>query len=223
MQNVITFSGWGQNYDALENIAPNAKHIDYTKFNNIEELFASLQNTPCDILIGWSLGGQLALRAIDADVIKPKRLVLISTPFQFVSGKGLKCGIDIDSFNEFENEFTHDPVQTLKQFASLIARGDKDANKIARELRKSDKADAEKWLYWLDQLRTFSCQAMNYAKIPPTLAIVGSGDSVIGSAQVDLFRPLIRSGYKTAVLPQCGHAPHLHDEQKVRDLILETA
>lgn len=221
MQNIITFSGWGQNYDALENIAPKATHIDYKQFNDIEQLFESLADKPCDLVIGWSLGGQVALRAIDAGILKPKRLVLIATPFQFVSGSGLKCGIDVDSFNEFENEFSHDPVQTLKEFSNLIARGDKDASKIARELRKSDKDDAEKWLYWLNQLRNFSCQALNYTKFPPTLSIIGSCDSIIGSAQVDLFRPLMRSGFKVAILQECGHAPHLHDEAKVRELILE--
>ena len=221
MKNVVTFSGWGQNYDALENIAPGAAHINYKDFDSVEALFESLQGIQCDIAIGWSLGGQLALRAIDSDVIEPKRLVLISTPFQFIAGPGLKCGIDVDSFNVFMNDFSHDPVKTLKQFSLLIARGDKDAKEIARRLRNSDKEGAAKWLYWLEQLRSFTCQTMDYNKIPPTLAIIGSGDSVIDSSQVDLFRPLIRSGYKAEVLDNCGHAPHLHDEQKVRQLILE--
>lgn len=223
MKNIITFSGWGQDYDALENIAPGANHINYSEFDNIESLFAALRDTPCDMLIGWSLGGQLALRAIDADILKPKRLVLISTPFQFISGHGLYCGINMDSFIEFENDFTHDPVKTLKQFATLIAKGDKDAKNIARILRNTDNEDAAKWLYWLDQLRSFSCKRMNYDKVPPTLAIIGSNDRIIQSSQIDLFRPLIRSGYKAAILEKCGHAPHLHDEDKVRELIAGVA
>jgi pimeloyl-ACP methyl ester carboxylesterase len=223
MKNIITFSGWGQDYDALENIAPGANHINYKDYDDIESLFASLKNTPCDILIGWSLGGQLALRAIEADILKPERLVLISTPFQFIASDSIRCGINMDSFIEFENDFTNDPEKTLKQFANLIARGDKDSAQIARTLRKSDKADAKKWFYWLNELRKFSCKSMNYDKVPPTLAISGSEDSIIEATQIDLFRPLIRSGYKTAIFDKCGHAPHLHDEKKVRDLIAEVA
>lgn len=220
MKNIVTFSGWGQDYDALENIAPDATHINYKDFDSVEALFESLDGVDCDIAIGWSLGGQLALRAINSDVIKPESLVLIATPFQFISGPSLKYGIDIDSFNEFMNNFSNNPEKTLLQFSLLIAQGDKDAKQIAKRLRNSNKEDAIKWLYWLEQLRNFNCQTMDYNKIPPTLAIVGSSDNVVDASQADLFRPLIRSGYKTEILDNCGHAPHLHDEQKVRQLIL---
>ncbi len=223
MKNIIAFSGWGQSYDALENIVPGANHINYKDFESIDVLFESLKGAPCDILVGWSLGGQLALRAIESDILKPKRLVLLSTPFQFISGQGLFCGINMDNFIEFENDFTHDPEKTLKQFATLIAHGDKDAKNIKRILRNSNHEDASKWLYWLEQLRCFSCKSMSYDKVPPTLAIVGSEDRIIKASQIDLFRPLIRSGYKATIFENCGHAPHLHDEEKVRELIAEVA
>ena len=223
MKNIIAFSGWGQDYDALENIVPGANHINYKDFENIDSLFESLKGVQCDVLVGWSLGGQLALRAIEADILQPKRLVLISTPFQFISGQGLFCGIKMDSFIEFENDFTHDPEKTLKHFASLIAHGDNDAKNIIRILRNANSVDASKWLYWLEQLRSFSCKNISYDKVPPTLAIIGSEDRIIESSQIDLFRPLIRSGYRAAILEKCGHAPHLHDEERVRELIAEVA
>jgi pimeloyl-[acyl-carrier protein] methyl ester esterase len=220
MENIVTFSGWGQSYDALANIAPTANHINYRDFADVESLFASLRDLKCDVLIGWSLGGQLALRAIDAGIFAPKLLVLLATPFQFLSGKGLRCGMDADTFNAFENEFKRDATKTLAQFSLLIAKNDSTAKQIIIQL-KSNKIDGtDKWLHWLNELHDFSCSRLNFSKMPKTLSIHGRDDTIVDATQAGIFHPLIKN-YQSVILEQCGHAPHLHDSVKVRQLIAE--
>jgi pimeloyl-[acyl-carrier protein] methyl ester esterase len=220
MNKAITISGWGQNFDALENIAPNAHHIDYKNCSNIEEFFDKIKGQTPDVLIGWSLGGQLALRAIDAGLLAPKLLVLLATPFQFITGKGLKCGMDPDTFHGFEKDFAEDPIKTLKQFSVLVAKNDAKAKEIIAKLKQNDNENISNWQYWLQELGEFSCQKLNFSKAPKTLVIHGCDDTIVDYTQSGIFRPLIKN-YKSFIFENCGHAPHLHDENQVRSLINE--
>ncbi len=218
MKNIITFSGWGQNFDALENIAPGAKHIDYRDFQNVDEVFSTIKNNPCDILIGWSLGGQLALRAIEAGILSPKLLILLATPFQFVMGKGLKCGVDIDTFSVFENNFIKDQAKVMAQFALLVAKNDNKSKEIIKILNANNKDNLKNWLFWLEELGSFSCQKVDFSKMPKTIAIHGRDDAVVDATQTSLFRPLIKN-YHVERIDDCGHAPHLHDPELIKKII----
>ncbi|MCE3233642.1 MAG: hydrolase [Rickettsiaceae bacterium] len=222
MTKVVTLSGWGQNFNALENIAPGANHIAYRDFGNTEKFLSSLKDIACDVLIGWSLGGQLALNAIDAGVLSPKLLVLIATPFQTLKSNSFRCGMDIDTFNEFESDFIKKPEETLNQFILMIAQNDSKAKEIITALRKNKETDAVKWLPWLDELRNFSCNKLDFQGMPKTLSIHGRDDTVFDVSQAGIFHPFIKD-YTSIIFEKCGHAPHLHDTEKVRNLIQEAA
>jgi pimeloyl-ACP methyl ester carboxylesterase len=216
--NIVTFSGWGQAPDSLDNIAPNANHIKYRDFADVDSVFTSIANVKCDVLIGWSLGGQLALRAVDNGVLKPKLIVLLATPFQFLSGKGFKSGMDGDTFHSFEMNFQNNPEATLEQFALLIAKNDSEAKRIITYLKAQPKQNPDKWAHWLEELRNFSCSKLNFTNMPKTIAIHGRDDTIVDVAQAGILHPLI-ADYTCHVFEKCGHAPHLHDEKKVIELI----
>ena len=90
---ILCLSGWGQKSESLQAIfndfGKNYQIInfDYNQFSSIESLFTELSNLDIqpEIIIGWSLGGQLAIRSILAKIFKPKLLILLATPFQFVA------------------------------------------------------------------------------------------------------------------------------------------
>ncbi|MDB2414970.1 alpha/beta hydrolase [Rickettsiales bacterium] len=217
MTSIVTFSGWGQQYDSLDIIAPKANHIAYGHLENIDDLFQKIGHIECDILIGWSLGGQISLRAIDKKIIKTKKLVLISTPFQFVEGRGVKGGLSSEYFTKFQSDFSDDPIKTLNQFSLLVARNDKNQKEIIKTLRKNDPEELN-WKYWLNELESFSCNFINFDNIPETLIIHGREDSIVDIAQTGVFIPLIKECQRV-ILDQCSHAPHLHDPKYVKELI----
>ncbi len=216
--NIVTLSGWGQDHDALECIAPNATHLNYSNFTSTTELFSNLKNIKCDVIIGWSLGGQLALRAIEQGVISPKLQLLIGTPFQFISSHNLKCGIGLDVFQTFVANFKEDPTKTLRQFALLVAKNDQKSKEMLKKLHKNSSKDAQKWLYWLEELGSFSCNRLDFSNMPKTIAIHGRNDAVVDCTQTGLFRSLIHD-YRHVIIDNCGHAPHLHDSKAIMDLI----
>lgn len=220
MNNIVTLSGWGQAFDALANVVPNgATHIDYGNFTNITGFFESIGKQNPDIVVGWSLGAQLALRAISEGIITPSHLVLIAAPYQFVANKDVKCGMDMDSFRFFYSNFENDPVKSIKRFMTLIAQNDTNIHAILTELRSTTKTEnAARWLYWLDELENFSCNSLDFSQIPKTIAIHGRDDTIVDISQTGLFKSLI-ADYTLEVFESCGHAPHLHNAERVKAII----
>lgn len=218
MTKTLTFSGWGQKHTSLQNICGNnATHIHYAKHSSIDALFDALKNTETDLVIGWSLGGQLALRAINEGIIRTKKLVLLATPFQFIKSNDLKCGMSKDNFEEFKTSYQTQPEKTLQRFAQLIAKNDTHQKNIAKTLLTNFETH-ENWVYWLNQLGKFSCKEINFNTIPDTLIIHGIDDTIVDFSQTSLFMPFIPPN-QILSFDKCGHAPHLHDTNKVNQSI----
>ncbi len=92
---IVAFSGWGQKYNSLEHIFQNnafkklnkkltITSIDYSKFFSFADLsqniISSASNYVPNIIIGWSLGGQLALRLVAKKIFNPALIILIAPP-----------------------------------------------------------------------------------------------------------------------------------------------
>lgn len=215
----ITINGWGQNNGYLNNLIPASREIKYGHLNKINDFYAEFQNTKCDVLIGWSLGGQMAIRAVEKKIVSPKLLVLISTPFQFVNSKEIRCGITKSIYANFVREYNSDPINTLRKFSVMISRNDDNAKNILEELRKSEQKE-ENWKRWLFELGEFSCKDIDFKDFPKTLIIHGRDDSIVDVTNTSLFLSLIKD-CKVEVFDGCGHAPHIHSHDKVSKIIQE--
>lgn len=219
----VTLNGWGQLYDSLDLIIPSdakdVRHIKYVDYLNYNELAASLkkEKLKCDVLIGWSLGGQLAVRLIEDKILKPKLLVLIAAPFQFVATKEVATGMSFITFTAFKNAFAFLPAATMHKFALMVAQGDSSLRKIVEELG-IDTDNHANWLSWLEEIRTYSCQKLSFADFPRTLIVQGKGDTIVHMGQAKLFNSLIKNS-KLEVFDFAGHAPHFHDPEKIKKLI----
>ena len=220
MTNIMTFSGWGMAHDALANVTPEGSHhVDYSNFTSAQELFKSLKGQSPDVLVGWSLGGQLALRAISDGILAPKKLILLATPYQFVANKEVKCAMDKDTFSIFVRDLGRAPEMTLKRFITLISLNDANAYDIITKLKQTTSMEnSKKWFYWLEELENFSCNSIDFSIIPTTYAIHGRDDTIVDSTQTGLFKSLI-ADLHLEIFDHCGHAPHLHDEARVKAII----
>jgi len=221
---VVTLSGWGQPHDALAAIAPEAYHIDYAKHDNVQNALAEIAEHKSDIVIGWSLGGQLAVRAMAARAFTPSKLVLIATPFQFVTMPDKPLGMGRDTYRKFRNNYAKTPERTLNKAWELIYHGDKNADRVRAHLEKNDKKLAleKNWLFWLDALDGYSLHGEDLNYLPPTLLLHGDKDAVVAMEQSDLFARAIPQA-KTVIFAGAGHAPHWHDTELVRRHIRDFA
>jgi pimeloyl-[acyl-carrier protein] methyl ester esterase len=216
----LCLSGWGQPHDALAVIAPDATHIDYAHHAVEQALEAIAAAGHHDRVIGWSLGGQLAVRAISHGIIKPKQLVLIAVPFQFVKNEALPLGMPRDTYDQFKQNYSTNPKRTLNKAWELISYGDVRDKYVREQLAKHDKNKVLQadWWRWLHDLEKFSCEGLTFDAFPPTLLIHGDKDAVVWTEQSERFAGLIdRSTLE--IWPGCGHAPHWHDTDKLKKLI----
>ena len=214
----MTLSGWGQPHDALAAIAPNATHVDYAHSQGVADALTHIAQEARnhDAVIGWSLGGQLAVRAIVAGMMRPRLLVLIAAPFQFVQTEDRPLGMKRDLYDKFRANYVRNAARTLDKAWELIAKGDAREQHVRQHMAKHDKDNvmAKDWLRWLDSLDGFSCDGLYLADFPPTLLVHGKNDAVVEQAQQAHFAAAIPHS-RVLTLDDCGHAPHWHNSEKL--------
>jgi pimeloyl-ACP methyl ester carboxylesterase len=215
--NILTLSGWGQPADALKEVAPNAKHMAYGQYQSVDGFFTSL--TGADVLIGWSLGGQLAVRAVAEKVCSPKLLVLLAAPYQFVASPEFFGAMPPELFREFCDNYYADPYGTMHRFCGIIAKGDTQEREITQALRADLIGhDAAQWKHWLEELGRFSCRTIDFSHFPMTVLVQGDQDAVVRPLHAEAFEKSM-SNAELFLLKGCGHAPHIHDSEMVKNII----
>ncbi|MDE3016341.1 MAG: alpha/beta fold hydrolase [Pseudomonadota bacterium] len=223
MAGILTLSGWGQPHDALEAVAPGATHVNYAKHGSAEAALSAIADTGrgYDTVIGWSLGGQLAVRAVAAGMLAPKKLVLIAAPFQFVGGE---AGMGRDTYKKFRDNYAKNPARTLDKAWALIHQGDTRVGYIEKQLEAQDKNAVLRhdWLRWLEAMEDFSFSDIPLAGMPKTLLIHGGADVVVAPQQSRYFAKMLPQA-ELMMLPGAGHAPHWHDTEAVAAAIKEFA
>jgi len=212
----LTLSGWTQPSEALLGVEPGAAVFDYSEFASPEASFAGLAKFK-DVtnVIAWSMGGQLALRAIAAGVLAPKHLTLIATPYQFVSDAAVKA-MDPLTFEQFRENYAGNPARTKTRFHGLVAKGDREFSRVLSELSHHPMVeDTARWLPWLDDLGRASLKDVSFKNMPPTLIVHGTEDAIVPVAQATLLAQKI-PGAQVSIWEGAAHAPHVHDLSRLR-------
>jgi pimeloyl-ACP methyl ester carboxylesterase len=165
--------------------------------------------------VGWSLGGQLAVRAIAAGMLQPKALVLIAAPFQFVASQE-PLGMKRDLYEKFRDNYARNPARTLDKAWELVVKDDARHEHVRSHIARQDKQAVmqRNWLYWLNALDGFSCDTLDMQAFPHTLLVYGQKDSVVAHEQHTHFAQRLPHA-DIISLPECGHAPHWHDGQVI--------
>ena len=228
---ILCFSGWGQKFDSLEVVFKDdrfsnfdVESFDYSKFFGYDEFLRNfkVQNLTHkfnpDILVGWSLGGQICLKLIANGLLRPKTLVLIAPPFQMVKDERIKAAMGQDVFKEFYENFANSPDATLKKFSILAAMNDKNASQIAKTLDINDE-NHKQLISWLNDLKNTSFFDFDFGKIPQTLFFQGKGDMIVHASQMLHFQEKIKD-FTAFQYENCGHAAHLSDLERIRGDLL---
>lgn len=220
----LALSGWAQYVASLDSVLPeNAHKIDYGDCTSVDAVFQRIAESGMhqpDVAVGWSLGGQLLVRATAAGIIQPKHLVLLGAPYQLVADKRFKGGKPKMMATALRLAFTANADALLNRFqAEFLAQGDSHAECI-KEAAPHFLAPAacNAWLFWLDELIHYSCSGLDFSHFPRTSIIHGQNDAVIPYANAVEFSQKIQNS-TLYPLANCGHAPHWHDANFVRNVI----
>jgi len=177
----------------------------------VDALGGTLPDHPC-ILIGWSLGGMLAIQMAHSFPEKFAGLVLLSSTPCFRTRTDWEPGCSDEQFRTFEQELENDSNKLLGQFFMLMLHGDalprRHFNVIAKAAmdRKHPPLSGalRSGLKLLDTL-DLRDQLANISM--PTLVIHGTYDGIV---PVEAGRYLARHIPDASLhIMACGHAPHL--------------
>lgn len=178
------------------------------------------------MLVGWSLGGQLAARIALDYPEKVGRLVLIGTTPCFVNRDDWPHGVPGAVFDQFARSLADDYADTIRRFLALQAQGSDNVRAVLVTLRErllGQVKPAEGVLEsGLDILQTADLRRDMPSINVSTTLVHGTGDKLAPVAAARWLADVMPDA-KVHEIPGAGHAPFLSHAQRVADILVGNA
>ncbi|HVN41839.1 MAG TPA: pimeloyl-ACP methyl ester esterase BioH [Steroidobacteraceae bacterium] len=174
------------------------------------------------VVLGWSLGGMVALELARRHPATVAALVLIATTPRFLTGAGWEQGMRPEVLEGFARGLAEDYRATVRNFLALQALGDERAAQALRVLRdrlaSHGEPDPRALAAGLRMLREADLREALPGITQPTLVIAGERDRVTPpAAGLELAAALPAARY--CAIAGAGHAPFLsHAQEVLREL-----
>ncbi len=139
-QKILLITGWGGGAELLKPL-----HEALEKQGHVVErinIFNALDDdilqqhvelaVKFDVIIGWSLGGQLAtilVNHIQQQYAQQKVLITLASNPCFVAQPDWSAAMPVETFMQFKQSFEQDAITTLKRFGLLVCQGASSAKK----------------------------------------------------------------------------------------------
>ena len=222
---IILLHGWGcasQSWQtlipALQNIA-NVVALDLPGFGASKEipefnlvaviaLIAAQLPEKC-ILIGWSLGGMLAVQLAARYPKKISHVVTLATNAKFVTSSAYEMAMPLAINRQFNKSFAADPQATLKLFSGLLAQGDTNERALLKQMRglmEPEKINPQ-WLQALELLAQLDNRDAFAQLTQPGLHLLAQQDALIPVAAAQALAQLNPQQH-VQVIAGAAHALH---------------
>ncbi|HSJ79728.1 MAG TPA: pimeloyl-ACP methyl ester esterase BioH [Thiobacillus sp.] len=163
-------------------------------------------------LLGWSLGGQVAMRAALDHPHKISRLILLSSTPKFVATEAWTRGMAAAELQDFGTALLADPEVTLLRFLSLQTRGMAGQKALLQQLRQTllaaPVARSEALAGGLAILRDTDLRAELPRLTQPTLVLHGALDTLTPPAAGTWLAKTLPAAQHLE-FARAAHAPHL--------------
>ena len=188
-----------------------------TSLEDTLDQIARLLPEPC-ILVGWSLGGHLALRLAARNPHTVIAVVTLATNASFVASADWPQAMPAAIFDSFRQQFSDNPATTLSRFCGLQAQGDQDARNLFKILREQcvppQPEQLGQWRNALDWLAQLDHRSELPRIATPLLHLFGDQDALV---PIDAARAMTAvSPGEVQVIANAGHAFHLSQSDQVR-------
>jgi pimeloyl-[acyl-carrier protein] methyl ester esterase len=174
-------------------------------------------------VLGWSLGGLLALELARQHPRHLRALVLVATTPKFLAGPDWEYGLQPAVLDEFTRGLAGDYRRTVQNFLSLQTRGDERALEALRLLRSRLAAhgepDQRALATGLEILRSADLREVLPRVALPALVIAGEYDRLTSpGAGRELAARLPAARFR--LVERSGHAPFLSHADEVLHEVL---
>jgi pimeloyl-[acyl-carrier protein] methyl ester esterase len=170
-------------------------------------------------LLGWSLGGQIALDLAAAMPAGIERLILVATTPRFLAGPGWRFGVKETSLERLAAQVRADPTEAVKGFIRQQVRGlarrttGQVLSRLTRALAQGGAAHPEALRWGLERLRQGDLRMQLSQVRAPTLVIAGQDDRITPpGASRALAAALPKGSFRQ--LRGAGHVPFLSNRDQ---------
>ena len=174
-------------------------------------------------LIGWSLGGQLALQLAQMPSLAVRGLVLIATSPRFVASADWPHAMPAATLQRFAAQLAGNADQTVADFLELQLRGSANAPAVRaslqRALRAHGHARPEALRVGLEMLARDDWRQLARSLQVPALVIAGQYDRVTPPGAAAALAQLLPTA-RLIALRRAGHAPFLSHPQETAEALL---
>jgi malonyl-CoA O-methyltransferase len=172
------------------------------------------------VLIGWSLGGMLAVQLAARYPSKISRIVTLATNVKFVASDDYPCAMSVTTNQDFNNLFENNPSAAFKLFSGLLAQGDVNERALLKQMRVLVNPEVvnKYWNQALQWLATLDNRVFFAALSQPGLHVFGETDALVPVAAASHLK-LLNHKQKIQVIPRAAHALHWSHPNEVVKLI----
>jgi pimeloyl-[acyl-carrier protein] methyl ester esterase len=175
------------------------------------------------VVLGWSLGGQIALAWARARPRRIRRLVLVATTPSFVEREGWPHAMRAQTLSRFGDELRASYRLTLQRFLALQVHGSEEGRATLAALRGRLFERGEPSAQALDAVLAALAQNDLRAALSrieaPTLVIAGDKDALVPLAATrELAAAMPNATHQT--IHGAAHAPFLSHRQRFVDAVL---
>lgn len=208
----VLISGWGATEEAwygllrlLPDLAPHPVDWCAAARTGPAHVLDALAGLPRPrVLIGWSLGAQLALQAALEAPAEADRLILFAGTARFCADADYP-GAPAAALRAMRLRLTRHPARVLEDFAQACFAPDGSPDRQAEYLRQAETFSTDDLALGLDTLARLDLRAPAAALAMPALLLHGEMDAIIPAASARHLAARL-PGARLQTLPGRGHA-----------------
>lgn len=198
---------------------PGHGQSDVEQLWTLDEVVQALVNQLPEkfMLLGWSLGGMIALRLASQYSERVSKLIMLASSAKFVRSQDWRCAQMKTVLELFSKHLIDDPKATIKRFLLLQTQGLKKAGSVNHRLRELLAEDKLPSMLGLKSGLDILAGADLRDDLPkltcPTLLLLGEMDQLIPCSVIEASVALNPS-LKSVIIDKAVHVPFLshHDE-----------
>lgn len=194
--------------------APSSKPYD---LEGVAAQVAATSPERC-LVVGWSLGGQIALAWAERAPQQVERVAFISTTPSFVQREQWEPALEPRVLREFASALASDVDRTLARFSVLQARGDAQSRAVISGLRNALASTATTDVAALRDGLLILSESDSRERVKaigqPALVVHGEHDALVPTAAAEWFAHALPNG-RLECVRNAAHAPFLSRPESV--------
>ncbi len=235
---LVLLHGWGGDSRTWEPLLPFLRQysdviaLDLPGFGDspargdfeLETVLAALESSlpPRSVLVGWSLGGMLAVALAARRPERVTRVITLASNARFVADNQWPEAMASAVNRQFQSGFHRDAQAGLRRFTGLLASGDQHERELLKTLRRRQpetEAINEAWGQALQLLSTLDNQDALKQLRQPGLHVYAEHDALVPLAAAGAL-PALNQRQRVSVIAGAGHALHWSRPEAVAESLL---